>query len=82
MFSLNHPLPQIFLDRAKEVESEEMKALFKNVNYKIVLNFDREIKKISTEAKTTNNKQQVIIESNLEELRQDPNKMNIELKLK
>lgn len=83
-FSLNHPLPQAFIDTAKEIENEEMKDLFSKVEYKIVLNFDQTIKKVTSEAQTTtsNDAHQITIQSNFAELLQKPNNMATNLKLK
>ncbi len=83
-FELTHPLPQLINNELKDMSSEQTTMFLEAVKYNITLNFERPIKKTTTTAvkSISEDKKQLVLETNLDELIKTPDKFHTRIKLK
>ena len=81
---LTHPLPQLINNELEDVSSEQTTMFLESVKYNITLNFERPIKKATTTAvkRISEKKNQLVLETNLNELINTPDKFHTRVKLK
>jgi len=81
IFKLKHRLPTPIID---EIKTTSKPTFSQNVDYKIKISFEQNIKKVSTSSphSISENKKQIVLKSNIHELIINPELFNTTIKLK
>ncbi len=81
-FKVEHPLPVTFKKSLKDINSKYISGFLKKINYKMVMNFEQKVKRVKTKAYSSHTDNQVIVESNLSELLDNPDLLKARIRVK